>query len=95
MLTETLKATSSPSPTCGKEFEALARVPVMVIRGGTSDLLSAATVDAMQGRHAGLEVLEVPDEGHAPLLEGPDVIRRIAAFIAAADLAWAPQLRVG
>jgi pimeloyl-ACP methyl ester carboxylesterase len=62
----------------------------MVIRGGTSDLLSAATVDAMQGRHAGLEVLEVPDEGHAPLLEGPEVIP-IAAFIAGCDRARAGQ----
>ena len=92
-LTETLKATNleQPIPDLWKEFEALARVPVMVIRGGSSDLLSAATVDAMRARHAGLEVLEVPDEGHAPLLEGSDVIRRIAAFIAAADLARAPN----
>ena len=45
-LATTLEATdlAQPLPTLWKEFDALARVPVMVIRGGNSDLLSAATV---------------------------------------------------
>ena len=63
----------------------MARVPVMVIRGGNSDLLSAATVDAMRAHHPGLEVVEVPDEGHAPLLTGDQIIGRIAAFAQGCD----------
>jgi hypothetical protein len=52
-----------------------------VIRGGNSDLLSAATVEAMRAHHAGLDVVEVPDEGHAPLLTGDQIIGRIASFV--------------
>ena len=82
-LATTLEATdlAQPLPTLWKEFDALARVPVMVIRGGNSDLLSAATVEAMRAHHAGLNVVEVPDEGHAPLLTGDDIIGRIASFV--------------
>ena len=82
-LATTLEATdlAQPLPTLWKEFDALARVPVMVIRGGNSDLLSAATVEAMRAHHAGLDVVEVPDEGHAPLLTGDDIIGRIASFV--------------
>ena len=82
-LATTLEATdlAQPLPTLWKEFDALARVPVMVIRGGNSDLLSMATVEAMRAHHAGLEVVEVPDEGHAPLLTGDQIIGRIASFV--------------
>ena len=88
-LATTLEATdfTQPLPTLWKEFDALAGVPVMVIRGGNSDLLSAATVEAMRSHHAGLDVVEVPDEGHAPLLTGDQIIGRIAAFAKAATRA--------
>jgi pimeloyl-ACP methyl ester carboxylesterase len=76
---------AQPLPTLWKEFDALGRVPMMVIRGANSDILSQATVAAMRKRRRALEVVEVPDEGHAPRLAGSLTIGRIAAFIASCD----------
>jgi pimeloyl-ACP methyl ester carboxylesterase len=70
-----------PLPTMWKEFDALLHLPVLVIRGAKSDILSAPTLNAMRARHPGLESIEVPDQGHVPLLEGAEIVRRITVFV--------------
>jgi pimeloyl-ACP methyl ester carboxylesterase len=74
-----------PLPPLWNEFDALARLPMLVIRGEKSDILSAATVAAMAARHAGMRCIEVADQGHVPLLEGDDIIRSIVEFAAECD----------
>jgi pimeloyl-ACP methyl ester carboxylesterase len=76
-------------PPLWPEFEALGRVPVLVLRGANSDLLSEETVAAMQARRPALETVTVPDQGHAPILSGKDAVGRIAAFAASCEPAGA------
>ncbi len=84
--------TEHPLPSLWNEFDALAGAPVLVIRGAKSDILSAATLDAMGARHPGLVSIEVPDQGHVPLLEGPELIGRISAFVETCERA-SPKAR--
>jgi pimeloyl-ACP methyl ester carboxylesterase len=69
-----------PMPPLWHEFDALAGVPMLVVRGANSDLLSAETVAAMRARRADMDIIEVADQGHAPLLEG-QLVRQIVRFV--------------
>jgi pimeloyl-ACP methyl ester carboxylesterase len=71
-------------PILWDQFDALARIPLMVIRGANSDMLARPTLNEMLARRGQLEVVVVPDQG-SPLLAEPKVIGRIAAFVASCD----------
>lgn len=73
---------SQPPPQLWKQFAALSSIPLLVVRGENSSLLSAATVDEMLRRHAGAKAITAPGQGHAPLLHLPDIAGEIAGFLA-------------
>lgn len=70
-----------PLPDLWPLFGGLAPFPVLAIRGGNSDLLTGETLKSMQDRHPRLTAVTVPDQGHAPILEG-DLIGTIRQWIA-------------
>jgi pimeloyl-ACP methyl ester carboxylesterase len=62
-------------------------VPLLVVRGANSDLLSAETVAEMNELHPDMQALTIKDRGHAPFLTEPGVrraIRRLAERAGAA-----------
>ena len=85
-----------PIPALWPQFEALKRVPVLVLRGENSDILSAATVEEMRRRHHALSSYVVKAQGHAPLLRDAETIEIVAQFLAANEASeWQPRLAYG
>lgn len=72
---------SKPLPQLWSQFNALHKVPLMVIRGENSDLLSPDVFEAMRTAHKDAVGIEVPGQGHAPLLRDPFSIGKIADFL--------------
>ncbi len=66
-------------------FRALRRVPVLAIRGGRSDVLSAATLVRMAAEKTDLIHITLPDVGHAPSLSEAESERAIDEFLARID----------
>jgi pimeloyl-ACP methyl ester carboxylesterase len=63
-------------------FAHIKDVPMLVIRGALSDLLSAATVARMASEKPGLQHITVANRGHAPMLNEPECLAAIDAFVA-------------
>ena len=63
-------------------FESSAAIPMLVVRGAQSDILSRECVQGMQARRPGLKVAEIPNRGHAPTLTEPASLAAIDTFLA-------------
>ncbi len=58
-------------------FDALARAPLLILRGEHSDVLGRDAAERMAARSGGAMLVTVPRVGHAPSLDEPDAIDAI------------------
>jgi pimeloyl-ACP methyl ester carboxylesterase len=72
---------SNPLPDLWPQFEGLRSIPLLVIRGENSNLLSRRTMDEMAKRHPGMIQTLAKGQGHAPILHLGDIPELIRTFI--------------
>lgn len=76
------RADDQSAPDLWPIFKAMHTIPLLVLRGELSDILSAETLTRMTAEHPNLTAVTVADLGHVPLMREPDVQTAIDAFIA-------------
>ena len=64
-------------------FRAIRHVPLLVVRGGISDVLSVETLARMDSEHPAMTAITIPEVGHAPSLNEPEAVEAIDDFLAA------------
>lgn len=72
---------AAPLPDVWHLFEAMEKIPVLILRGEKSDLLSAETCQQMLARHPRAELATVTGQGHAPVLWDEQTQTAIANFL--------------
>jgi pimeloyl-ACP methyl ester carboxylesterase len=70
------------APDMWPALKALAGVPVLLVRGGRSDVLGEATAERMVAALPGAELVTVPEVGHAPTLDEAPVAAAIDRLLA-------------
>lgn len=86
-IARSLSVLDGPMPSLWPQFEAMKHVPLLVLRGEKSDILSAETTAEMVRRHPDARALTVPGQGHAPMLRDHLTLDAIKDFFAATDAA--------
>jgi pimeloyl-ACP methyl ester carboxylesterase len=82
MIGEVLRAAPPATADLWPFWKALRGIPILAIRGAQSDILSGATFAKMKAENPELMQLEVAQRGHAPLLDEPECLAAIDAFLA-------------
>ncbi len=83
LIAEPLKDTSKAAPDLWPLWGAIAKVPILAIRGEHSDIVSAATLERMKREKPDLSTVIAKSRGHAPLLDEPECVQAIDEFLAA------------
>lgn len=78
-------ANGSAAPPLWPLFDAVKELPMLLLRGALSDLLSRETVAAMQARLPTLQAVEVPLRGHAPTLDEASAWPPLRSWLAGLD----------
>lgn len=63
-------------------FDSLSGVPLLVLRGATSDILEKPVATKMLKKHGGATLATIPRVGHAPSLDEPEALEAIKGFLA-------------
>ncbi len=82
-LREQFSNQSGPPMDAWPLFDALAGLPVALIRGANSDLLTQSTADKMRHLRPDMIFASVPDRAHIPFLDEPESLTALRAFVAA------------
>jgi pimeloyl-ACP methyl ester carboxylesterase len=80
-IARTLRA--GPLPDLWPLFGTLAHAPLLLVRGGRSDILAAETAARMRARRPDMSELVLPGVGHAPTLSEPEIAPALDAWIEA------------
>ncbi|WP_289040437.1 alpha/beta hydrolase [uncultured Aliiroseovarius sp.] len=72
-----IEAGAQPAPDLWPYFDALEGVPVALIHGENSDLLTDDTVGEMRRRNPDMRYGRVADRGHVPFLDEPEALETI------------------
>ena len=83
--TAVLAANEAQPPDLWPLFDCFAELPLALIRGANSDLLSKATADAMADRRPDMIRTDVPDRGHVLFLDEPEAIGVIKQWLERLD----------
>ena len=67
-------------------FDALSGLPLALVRGANSDLLSQATADEMRNRRPDMAFTNVPDRGHVPFLDEPEALAALQTVLLKVDI---------
>lgn len=78
-----LAAFEGDTPDLWPLFDACAGLPLGLIRGANSDLLSADVAAQMRARRPDMIFAEVPDRAHIPFLDEPQAVAALNAFVKA------------
>ncbi len=76
---------TGPIPDLWGPLAALKEIPMLLIRGAISDLLSPAIVEKMRAVRPGFDYCEVANTGHAPMMTEPEAASAIKSFLARID----------
>ena len=75
-------ALAGPLPELWPLFDACKGLPLALIRGAASDVLSRTTAEEMRRRRPDLLFTEVPLRGHIPFLDEPEAVAVVISWLA-------------
>ncbi len=73
---------AQPAPDLWPLFDALDGLPLALIRGANSDLLTRATADEMSRRRPDMIRTDIPGRGHVPFLDEPQALEVLHHWLA-------------
>src|SRR5205085_4978893 len=72
--TRIVRLLREPPPDLWPMFRALAHIPLLLVRGGLSEILLPATVARMTAERPDMQVVTLPHIGHGPILTEPEAL---------------------